>query len=406
MRRLHTAFTWILLLNKRILKQPMFLVLLALVPALVLGIHVISRSPGSLVTVALAPENADDPVSSGIIRELCRGSSAAVRYYACRDRDELKSEIAAGNARMGCLLPDSIQDLFDAYAAQEGSGLTGGALQMLGSIFGAKSAALTDHPIICYTATNDIVSKLTREHLYGRISRHLEAAVLKNWLLSHPEIGDLTDEEREAYALSIMDENRIDYDFFELSYLDGETITDEEIEGYIASPMRGLLAALLTLTALAAVLFLCADLRNGRFVWIDPRRRPLFCFGYILIPMADVGIAVYLALLLSGTFTSWQKELPALLLFVLCASGFANLLRILLRRIPLIASSVPILLCACLFLTPVFMDLKIAEPVQILLPPYLYLKSIHGLYPPGAMFLYAAAAFAACMLLDRGRNMK
>ena len=74
MRRLHTAFTWIFLLNKRILKQPMFLVLLALVPALVLGIHLISRSPGSLVTVALAPENADDPVSGAIIRELFRSN--------------------------------------------------------------------------------------------------------------------------------------------------------------------------------------------------------------------------------------------------------------------------------------------------------------------------------------------
>ena len=406
MRRLHSAFTWTFLLNKRILKQPMFLVLLALVPVLVLGIHLISRNPGSLVMVALAPEDPEDPLSGEVIRELCKGSGAAVRYYVCRDKEELKSEIASGNARLGCLLPAALEELFDAYGAQEGSGLTGGALQMLGSLFSKGTVSLTEHPIVCYTATNDIVSKLTREHIYGRIFRHLEASVLKNWLLVHPEIGDFTDVEREEYARSIMDENRIDYNFFELNYLDGETITDQEIDRYIASPMRGLLAALLTLTALAAVLFLCADLRRGKFVWIDPRLRPLFCYGYILIPMADVGTAVYLALLLSGTFTSWQRELPALLLFVLCAAGFANLLRILLHRISLIASSVPILLCACLFLTPVFMDLKIAEPVQILLPPYLYLKSIHGLYQLSALVLYAAAAFAAGILLDRRRTLQ
>ena len=41
---------------------------------------------------------------------------------------------------------------------------------------------MTGHQIICYTATNDIVAKLTREQLFGKMYRDMETAVLKVWL--------------------------------------------------------------------------------------------------------------------------------------------------------------------------------------------------------------------------------
>ena len=65
------------------------------------------------------------------------------------------------------------------------------------------------------------------------------------------------------------------------------------------------------------------------------------------------------------------------------------------------ASSIPILICACLFLTPVFVDLKIFEPIQMLLPPYLYLKSIHGNLPLWYLAVYALIALVTSVLIDR-----
>ena len=117
--------------------------------------------------------------------------------------------------------------------------------------------------------------------------------------------------------------------------------------------------------------------------------------------MADLGLAAYIALYLSGSFTSWKKELPSMVLFLLCAAGFANLLRVILRKMTLIASSVPIVLCACLFLTPVFADLTIMEPLQMLLPTYLYLKSIHGVQPLWMMAVYAAVTAIPAFVPDK-----
>jgi hypothetical protein len=192
-----------------------------------------------------------------------------------------------------------------------------------------------------------------------------------------------------------------DYDFFDLEYLDGTPVKEDEIDRYIASPMRGLLAVLLTLTGFAAILYLAQDCQEGRFVWIPAHLHPIFHYLYLLIPLIDVALAVFVALFLGGSFTRISVELPALLLLVLQVAGFSNLLRILLRRKDFMASSIPILICACLFLTPVFVDLSILEPLQMLLPPYLYLKTIHGNLPIWYMAIYAAITGICSMLIDR-----
>ncbi len=401
MKHIRRAFTQALLLNKRIMKQPVFLVLLALIPLLVLGVNLASGQSGSLVTVAVAPGRPDDAAALAVIDRLVQDDSAAVQYFACPGGKAVKEAVAAGDARLGIVFPDDLDELFAAYGAQETSSRDEGALAMLSSLFGSGSDELTNHQIICYTATNDVVAKMTREQLYGKMYRDMETAVLKVWLRSHPEIGDFSDQERDSFAEMVRSDSAEEYDFFDLEYLDGERITEDESGRYLSSPMRGLLATLLVLTALAAVLYLCDDIRKGRFVWISPQRKPLFNFGCILLPMADLGLAAYAALYLSGTFTTWKKELPSLLLFLLCAAGFANLLRVLLRKMTLIAASVPIVLCACLFLTPVFADLTIMKPVQMLLPTWLYLKSIHGAQPAQFMAVYAAVAVAAGIFLDR-----
>ncbi len=404
MKQIRHILTQAFLLNKRILKQPVFLILLGLIPLLMLGVNLVSRQTGSLVTAAVAPGSADDSSALALISALERSHSPAVRYISFKNAKAVKKAVESGEARLGIVFPKDLDELFAAYGAQETASLDAGALAMLSSLFGSGSNDMKEHRITCYTATNDIVAKLTREQLFGRMYRDMETAVVKVWLRSHPEIGSYTDTQRDEFAEQVRSEDAVDYSFFELQYLDGETITDEEAGRYIASPMRGLLAVLLTLTALAAVLYLCDDIRKGRFIWISPPKKPLFYLGCILLPIGDLGLAAYAALYLSGNFTSWRKEFPAMLLFGLCAAGFANLLRVLLRRMNLIAACVPIILCACLFLTPVFVDLVILEPVQMLLPTYLYLKSIHSVQPLWMMAIYAAVTAALGLILGRGQS--
>ncbi|MBP3873166.1 MAG: hypothetical protein J6E32_05550 [Lachnospiraceae bacterium] len=403
MKKIRLVLRWMFLLNKRILKQPLFLILIAMVPLLVFGVGSLSQESSSLITAAVAPSSEDDEASAELIHSLVGSSSSAVRYISCNDEEELMQMVSSGQARIGFLLPKNLGALFDAYGSQKTKNLSAGALAMLGSLLGGGSASdeMKENSIQSFAATNDIISKVTREQLFGKMYPSLERGVLKTWLKIHPEVGSMNDAEREQFVEETMSSYETDYDFFDLEYLDGTKVEDDEIDRFIASPMRGLLAVLLTLTGLAAILYLTQDCRRERFVWIPSHIRPAFHYMYLLIPLVDVAAAVLAALYLGGSFTRAGMEIAALLLLVLQIAGFSNLLRVLLRRKDFMASSIPILICACLFLTPVFVDLTILEPVQMLLPPYLYLKAIHGNLPLWYMAVYAAAFCAASVLADR-----
>ena len=394
---------WMHLLNKRILKQPLFLILIAMVPILVFGVGRLSQESSSLVTAAVAPSDAEDEASRQLIHSLVEGSSSAVRYISCADKEELLHAVVSGQARIGFLLPEDLNALFTAYGSQETKNLSAGALVLLGSLLGSDTAPqeMKNHAIQSFAATNDVVSKLTREQLFGKLYPSLEEAVLKTWLKIHPEVGSMSNEERDRFVEEKLSEYQADYDFFDLEYLDGTPVADDEIDRYIASPMRGLLAVLLTLTGFAAVLYLTEDCLMGRFVWIPSHIHPVFHYFYLLIPLMDIALVVFAALFVGGSFTRISMEIPALLLLVLQVAGFSNLLRLLLRRKDFIASSIPILISACLFLTPVFVDLTILEPLQMLLPPYLYLKAIHGNLPLWYMAVYAAITGICSIAADR-----
>ena len=405
MKKAKLLMLWMVLLNKRILKQPLFLLLIALVPLLVFGVGRLSLESSSLITAAVAPRNRnpEDEASSRLIETLVDGSSSAVRYISCADEEALKEAVSSGQARIGFLLPEDVNALFEAYGSQKTKNLSEGALALLGSLLGPESASeeMQQHAIVSYAATNDVISKITREQLYGKLYPSLEKAVLKTWLKIHPEVGTMSNAMRDQFVEETLSSYEQDYDYFILEYLDGSRVKDDEIDRFIASPMRGLLAVLLMLTGLAAILYLTQDCRLERFVWIPAHIQPPFRFLYLLIPLTDVALALLAALCVGGSFTNLSTEIPALILFVLQVAGFSNLLRVLLRRQDFMASSIPILVCACLFLTPVFVDLRILEPVQMLLPPYLYLKAIHANHPLWYMAVYAAVFGVSSILLDR-----
>ena len=61
---------WLWLLTKRLYKKPTFLVLLALIPALVLGYSTVARQDSGVVTIALAAYDNNDPMANAIMDDL------------------------------------------------------------------------------------------------------------------------------------------------------------------------------------------------------------------------------------------------------------------------------------------------------------------------------------------------
>ncbi len=401
MKKIRTAAVWIFLLQKRYILKPVFLLLLLLVPVLSFAAGLIPSGTESLIRVALACEDPSDETASSIIYRMEAESSPAISYYVCSGEEEMTEDIRSGKARLGILFPKNTAQLFSEFSKideNESSTLSilGG---ILGDAFSSQGKANTGR-IRVLAGSNDIVTKLTKEHVYGKLYRDLELSILKSWMDLHAGGFAMNKEERDSYLEEAMDNYHIDDNLFTLSYLNDESISSDDNAGYLSAPLRGILTVLMVLTGCAAALTVMQDREEGRYIQLKKYQQALVHYAGVLIPVADCALFVLIALKLSGSFRGLQKEIPELLLYSLCVAGFCSLLRAVLKKRSLLASFLPVLIPACLFLTPVFLSVTVYEPAQALLPPWSYLNCIYGRYSLQSMVLYALVSGLCAFLLD------
>ena len=145
------------------------------------------------------------------------------------------------------------------------------------------------------------------------------------------------------------------------------------------------------------------DNQRQLFVWLSPSLRPWLHYLYLLIPILDGGLFVFIALSVSGV-GSGLSELAPFLLYLPAVCGFSNLVRVLTGKMTLFSASIPIIVMGCLFLTPVFFDLQIIPALQAALPTAFYLRSLHGTSTLLPLTLYAAITSGASVLIDWLKN--
>ncbi len=408
MKHMKRAILWFLLLNKRFLKKPLLLFLLCLIPlSALLSLRLPAGS--DLLRIGLSAEDPYDSLVTEVIDGLVkRQKNGVIRYIFYRSGDDMQSAVRKGDIQLGFLFPKDLSALLDAYAAVPKSG-DGGALGLLGQALGVTQTndvdleAMKKNQICVICASNDIVTKLEKEQLFGNLYGVISDRVLKAWMDEHASGFTMNKEQRDAFLDQELAKEDISKNFFRLSYLSGVQIQDSRIDRYYLSPMRGLLAITLVLICFASCLFLSQDNRRGLFVWISPKKRALFHYLYLLVPVIDGGVFAYLALFLSGALEG-PREFPAFLLYLFAVAGFSNLVRTVTGKINLFSATIPIVCMGCLFLTPVFFDIRIIPAVQGFLPPYFYLKSLHGQMSMAWLLLYAALTGAGSILLDSIRN--
>ena len=63
-------FKWMYMLTKRLYKKAVFVIILAIIPIVVLGVSIIAKQDSGFVTIALAQEDNSNKASNEIITEL------------------------------------------------------------------------------------------------------------------------------------------------------------------------------------------------------------------------------------------------------------------------------------------------------------------------------------------------
>lgn len=349
---------WLWMLTKRLYKKPLFALILLALPLTTLLYREAVKEPGGAVTVALTQEAAD-PLATRMIGSL-PGSSQLVRWLPCENTEEGLRLLRSGKADALWVFPQGLAE---------------------------KIAAFTEDPdsggfITVYERQDSIALALCRERLsslvYPELARQVYLAYLRQ---EFPALSGLTDEK----LLSYYEETAFREDLFTLD--PGET--GVEAPSLLLSPLRGLLAVLTQLCALAAAMLYLEDRKKGTFAWV---RRPWRWVPEIacqLVSVLQIALVSGVCLALCGLTGSFFRELALTGLYGLCCCGFAMVLRRLIPRVGALAVLTPVLCVAMLVLCPVFFN---AGPLQWLFPMGWYLHGEFlglGLYSLGCFGLTA-----------------
>ena len=174
---------------------------------------------------------------------------------------------------------------------------------------------------------------------------------------------------------------------------------------YLTAPLRGLLAVVMSLGAMAAAMYTLSDRQKGTFCWLPAKYQILPELGTQWLTALHLGTASVLALVLAGVAAGFFAELITLLLYSLCIATFGMLLRRLLGRISVIGTAIPLLIVAMLSVCPVFFDLGALRRVQLLLPPTYYINSAHNPVYLVYMAIYTLLCMLICLGFDNAKNV-
>lgn len=379
MGKMKKLLTWIWLLNKRLFRKPTFLVILLLIPVLVFGYGLAAQGESGMVTIVLAQEG-EDPLSELVIGDLM-GSSKLILFRECEDLDSAVDQVAHGKADAAWIFPEDLAERIEDFTADPDP----------------------DNAFIRVVQREEkVMLMLTREVLGGKVMDLCSERIYINYIRGHlPELDGLSEEE----LLELYDTTQLSGQLFQFEQTDGSVVDQEEVAGYLLTPVRGLLAVVIVLCAIATAMYYVHDSKAGTFAWMPERQRPLAELGCQMVSVTDLSVAALLSLLAIGMAGDLLWELVVLLLYSLCAAVFGMLMRRLCGSIRALGALLPLLVVAMLLVCPVFFDLGVLRSAQLLLPPTYYINAVYNsdyvLYMLGYIAACGAVYWAAGKLLKR-----
>lgn len=372
-------FTWLWLLTKRLYKKPTFLVILALIPALVLGYGLVARDGGGIMTIALAAHDNTDPLAAEIIDDLSQ--SHLITFVRTESPEEAKLLVNTGKADAAWIFADHLEEKICKFI----------------------SSAAKQSVIEVVERQSTIPLMLAREKLSGTVFAHCSPYIYLNYVSREiPQMAHMSDEQLLEYYEKIKIEGRL----FEFSTLDGTQDTERlENSSYLTSPVRGMLAVAVALCGLAGAMYAKQDERLGTFSWMPERKRVLAEFAGEAVCVTNAAVAVVIALALSGLTAGWLQETAAVVVFILAVCAFSMLVSRLCGSLRMLCMWTPVLLVVMLVVCPVFFNLGDLFELQLLFPPTYYINGAYGSQYLLWGVIYTAVCLALCAGIDKLRAM-
>lgn len=362
---MRNVWMWFWLSLKRCFKRPAFLCLLALLPVATVALSIVAQQDSGFLHVAMAQDAADD-TAAAVIASL-QEDTQFLRFTVCDDPRDAVWLVEHGKADAAWIFTGNLQEKAAAFAEE----------------FEAD-----DTLVRVVERESTLLLRLAREKLTGALYGHCAKQVYLQYIETETAIETLSNEK-----LSANYDNGFDaVELFSFRYPDGEHAVVSE--GYLATPVRGVLAVLMVLCALAAALFFGQDEERGLLAFVPFSHRLSVECAHLAAAVTAVAAVTFFSLAGGGLLGVWYREAALMLLYAVCCVWFAVLLRRLIHNLNLFAVLVPLFAVGMLALCPVFFEMKQALWMQLLFPPTYYLYAVHN-----DRFVWYMAAYAAALVL-------
>lgn len=361
-----------LLLNKRLYRKPLFLVLILLIPLLTFGYSTIARADSGIMTVALAQNGAEEPLYQHITQELINGSEM-IRYILCETPEEANEMVTYGKADSAWIFESDLQNKICKFV---------------------QKPVVKNAFIQVLEREESVALLLTHEKLSGTIFTCLSPEIYLQYIRKNvPELSEFSDETllRHYEEVSMSD----------TLFTFAAQKEASPAQNYLLTPMRGLLAIVTMLCGLASAMFYTEDTKQGLFSRIPLKHLPVTEFLCQTITVGNIALIATVALFLAGLATNPLTELILLLVYIPCVSLFAMVLRRACRSMQALGILTPLLIVVTLCVCPIFLDLAPLRTLALLFPPTYFIRGAFDAAFIGYMALHCGICAAICFIFDR-----
>lgn len=368
-----------LLLNKRLLKKPSFVILLCMIPVIVFGLHLVSERESGIVRIALVNEGSQE--AGTIIDELMNKPSVFL-FDTYENGEEAEEALLDNRVDAVWIFPGDYSDRISDFT---------GAL--------VRNTKDSDGAVEIVEREDNVLLQLSRMELFGALYSDLSFSLFDNYINLR-----LADSEVSAAALhGYYDNNRNTGMLFDYRDTDERSPKEQDVsESYLFTPLRGVLLLLTLLCGLAAAMYYRADLDKEIFTWMPVGNKWIFEHVYLMTALVDGGLVVLITFFITGLAASPLTEIALMFLFILSCCCFCSIIRRLTFNLRSLATSIPILILAMLVVCPVFIYIRALRGIQLLLPPFYYLMAQNNAGYLNLFVIYTMAIIAVDVLFGLG----
>lgn len=332
-----------LLLCKRQLKNPIYLLLLLSLPICCFLLHRMEAASQSSIQIGLYCEE-PDALTSAVFSDLLE-KDQGFAFYVADSEASLKDQVASGLAQCGYQFPPGYQTLFQNNAYKR--------------------------KIICYTSPSSITESLSKEVVFSALFYHLGKEIALTYVEGSPLFSEFTREAMEITKTQYLYYSQ-NHGVFSLDYQTMDTqgnLQVSQTKAVSVMPVRGLVGIFMFISGFAGGLSYLKDKQaklpiNGNLTILAP-----------IIFMAASGLAAIAA---SSSFRGFFPEIRAVLFYSILILTFIRFLLVFVKKTEQLAALIPVFTLGSLIFCPVFINMSLIFPVFRVLEkfflPFYYLN--------------------------------